>query len=207
MTEYLTVLENCSAEYSEKRSRFIANVYHCESEEDATRIISETRSKYFDAKHNVYAYLLKDKTARFSDDGEPHGTAGKPILDIITGSGVTDILIVVTRYFGGVLLGTGGLVRAYSSASKDALFSAQKVKMCTGAKYSVKCEYTDHSKLLSVIENCNGTVNDTVFADKVEVFFSLKKEDIKNFEDTLRESFSARLVANFAEECIFSIKI
>lgn len=207
MTEYLTVLENCSAEYSEKRSRFIANVYHCESEEDATRIISETRSKYFDAKHNVYAYLLKDKTARFSDDGEPHGTAGKPILDIITGSGVTDILIVVTRYFGGVLLGTGGLVRAYSSASKDALFSAQKVKMCAGAKYSVKCEYTDHSKLLSVIENCNGTVNDTVFADNVEVFFSLKKEDIKDFEDTLRESFSARLVANFEEECIFSIKI
>ncbi|MCQ2440929.1 MAG: YigZ family protein [Clostridia bacterium] len=207
MTEYITVLENCSAEYFEKRSRFIANVYHCESEEDATRIISETRSKFFDAKHNVYAYLLKDKTARFSDDGEPHGTAGKPILDIINGSGVTDILIVVTRYFGGVLLGTGGLVRAYSSASRDALLSAQKVKMCLGAKYSVKCEYTDHSRLLSVIENCNGTVNDTVFADNVEVFFSLKKEDIKNFEDTLCESFSARLVANFAEECIFSIKI
>ena len=207
MTEYLTVLENCSAEYSEKRSRFIANLYHCESEEEATKIISETRSKYFDAKHNVYAYLLKDKTARFSDDGEPHGTAGKPILDIITGSGVTDILIIVTRYFGGVLLGTGGLVRAYSSASKDALFLSQKVKMCAGAKYSVKCEYTDHSKLLSVIENCNGTVNDTVFADNVEVFFSLKKEDIKNFEDTLRESFSARIIANFEEECIFSINI
>lgn len=207
MTEYLTVLENCSAEYSEKRSRFIANLYHCESEEEATKIISETRSKYFDAKHNVYAYLLKDKTARFSDDGEPHGTAGKPILDIITGSGVTDILIIVTRYFGGVLLGTGGLVRAYSSASKDALFLSQKVKMCAGAKYSVKCKYTDHNRLLSVIENCNGTVNDTVFADNVEVFFSLKKEDIKNFEDTLRESFSARIIANFEEECIFSINI
>ncbi len=207
MTDYITVLENATAEYTEKRSRFIAYVYHCETEAQATEIISQQKSRFWDAKHNVYAYVLKDGTSRFSDDGEPHGTAGKPILDIITGSGITDILIVVTRYFGGVLLGTGGLVRAYSAAARDALNQSQKVKMCMGAVYGVRCDYADHSKLLSVIENCNGTVNDTHFTDCVEVLFSLKTEDVKKFEDTLCESFSSRLTANFVEESVFSEKM
>ncbi len=207
MTDYITVLKSVTAEYSEKRSRFIATLYHCETEAQATEIISQQKSRFWDAKHNVYAYVLKDGTSRFSDDGEPHGTAGKPILDIITGSGVSDIIIVVTRYFGGVLLGTGGLVRAYSSAARDAVNLSQRVKMCNGATYSVKCDYADHSKLISVIEKCNGSVKDTLFTELVEVLFSLKNEDIKNFEDTLCEVFSSRLTANFVQESVFCQKI
>ena len=121
MQEYTTIQGDFTAEYTEKHSRFIAVAFHCETEQQASEIIAAQKSKYWDARHNVYAYLLKDGTARFSDDGEPHGTAGMPMLEVIKGSGITNVLVVVTRYFGGILLGTGGLVRAYSTSTRDAL--------------------------------------------------------------------------------------
>ena len=116
MEKYITVLGESTAEYTEKRSRFIATIRHCDSEEEALAFIEEMRSKYWDARHNVYAYSVKHQ-GRFSDDGEPHGTAGKPVYDVITSDGITNLAVVVTRYFGGVLLGTGGLVRAYSKSA------------------------------------------------------------------------------------------
>lgn len=135
MESYITVSGESVGEYSEKRSRFIATLRHTETEEQAAAFLAEMRSKYWDARHNCYAYSMSGGTLkRFSDDGEPHGTAGKPILDIIDGSGLTDIMIVVTRYFGGVLLGTGGLVRAYSAAAREAVANANRVKM-TPAPY------------------------------------------------------------------------
>ena len=153
--EYKTVYEGGEGEIVEKKSRFIATVIPCEDEETALQFIEATKKKYWDAKHNVFAFnVKKGKTLRFSDDGEPHGTAGKPILDVIVGSGLTDIAIVVTRYFGGVLLGTGGLVRAYSKSAKDVIESAEVFQMIPSLEYETVCEYTDHSKLENLIVSC-----------------------------------------------------
>lgn len=207
METYVTLLSGSSAEYCEKRSRFIAVASPCDSEAAATALLSDLKSKYWDARHNCYAYVLKDGTARFSDDGEPHGTAGKPILDVIKGSGVTDVIITVTRYFGGVLLGTGGLVKAYSTSARDALLSAPKAKMCPSTVLSVECPYSDHGKLMNLLEGCDISLEDTVFTDKVTVVFSIKQEHIEEFEKKLCESFSARLTAKRLQEKYSAFKI
>lgn len=196
MGRFLTVLEDSTAEYVEKRSRFIANLRHCETEEDAAAFLDEMRSKYWDARHNVFAYSVGGGSlCRFSDDGEPHGTAGKPILDVIAGSEIKNIAIVVTRYFGGVLLGTGGLVRAYSKSAKDAVNNAKVVEMIPCTVYETVCEYTDHQRLVSIIENADGRINDTEFTDKVKLNYSFRDEDFPPFNAKLSETFSARLTA------------
>lgn len=117
------IISGGTGEFTDKKSRFIANIYHIEDEDMAVKIIEQLRKKYWDARHNCYAYVLggKSEIQRFSDDGEPSGTAGKPILEVITGNECGNCLCVVTRYFGGVLLGTGGLIRAYTNAAKEAL--------------------------------------------------------------------------------------
>ncbi len=208
MNRYLTVLEASVAEYVEKRSRFIANLRHCETEEEATAFLEEMRSKYWDATHNVFAYSVDGgRLCRFSDDGEPHGTAGKPILDVILGSEIKNIAIVVTRYFGGVLLGTGGLVRAYSKSAKDAVLNASVVEMIPCSVFETVCEYTDHQKLLSVIENSFGKLENTEFTDKVTVRYSFKDNDFPAFSQKLTEVFSARLDAVEKEKTVTAFPI
>ena len=196
MEKYTTVFEESTAEYEEKRSRFIATLRHCENEQEAKAFIEEMRSKYWDARHNCYAFIgEKGRLCRFSDDGEPQGTAGKPILEVLTGSGIVDIAVVVTRYFGGTLLGTGGLVRAYTKSTQDAIENAKKVEMIPCTVYSVVCEYSDHRSLEYLIENTLGEITDTVFAEKVTVEVAYKDENAPKFLETLRETFSARLEA------------
>ncbi len=195
MDKYITVLETSSGEYSEKRSKFIAALVPCLSEAEAGEIIAGIKSKYFDARHNVYAYILKNGSKKFSDDGEPHGTAGKPVLDILQGSNIVDAVLVVTRYFGGVLLGTGGLVRAYSAAAREAIENAEKVEMCPSDILSVECDYTYYQKLLSLVSLSGGIVEDNVFADKVKLFIRIKEEDSRKFRENLTETFASKLVA------------
>ncbi len=207
MKEYITIEGNSTAEYDEKHSRFIATAFFCDSEESATNIITAQKSKYWDARHNVYAYVLQNGSMRFSDDGEPHGTAGMPMLDVIKGSGVTNVLVVVTRYFGGILLGTGGLVRAYSTATRDALNQAQKVLMCACTQFSVTTEYTNHSRLLRLIEDEGGMLIDTIFTDKVELIFRFKDTDKKEFLNKLNEAFAAKLEAKIQQNSFFPFKI
>lgn len=207
MKEYITIQAFSTAEYTEKHSRFIANAYPCESEAQAVKLLAELKSRYWDARHNVYAYVLHDGTARFSDDGEPHGTAGKPVLDVINGSGITDVLVCVTRYFGGILLGTGGLVRAYSTSTKDALQSAQLVQMCPCTEYEVVCDYSSHARLVTLIENCGGVINDTEFTDSIKITFVLKEEYCPDFEDKVREAFSSRIVPKTIKKALFPYKI
>lgn len=203
MKRYLTALGEATAEYVEKRSRFIATLRHCETEQEAVSFIEEMRSRYWDARHNCFAYTVQGGTlSRFSDDGEPHGTAGKPILDVVLGSELKDIAVVVTRYFGGVLLGTGGLVRAYSKSAKDAILNSQVYEMIPSTLYSIVCEYSDHQKLLSLLENCGGKVNNTEFTDKVTLDVAFKDEDIALFSEKLSETFSARLKAEEKEKII-----
>ena len=207
MREYKTVEGSFTAEYSEKHSRFIATCFHCESENDASEIIATQKSKYWDARHNVYAYVLRDGTARFSDDGEPHGTAGMPVFEVIKGSGITNVLVVVTRYFGGVLLGTGGLVRAYSTSARDALCGAQKVLMCACKEYTVSCDYGNFDRLVRLIEDCGGMIQNTDFTDKVTVSFMFKNADCDGFLNKLCEIFASKLTAEQQNELFFPFKL
>lgn len=208
MGRYLTVMGRSEAEYTEKRSKFIATLIHCETEEQALEFINEMRSKYWDARHNVFAYSVAGGTlSRFSDDGEPHGTAGKPVFDVITGSGVTDVAVVVTRYFGGVLLGTGGLVRAYSKAARDAVDSASFAEMIPCTLFSTLCEYTDHNRLVDLIERSGGVIENTDFTDKVNVSYSFKDELVDSFLPKLSENFSARLAATELERKISAVLV
>ncbi len=208
MGRYLTVLGQSQAEYVEKRSKFIATLIHCETEEQATEFINEMRSKYWDARHNVFAYSVAGGTlSRFSDDGEPHGTAGKPVFDVITGSGVTDVAVVVTRYFGGVLLGTGGLVRAYSKAARDAVDNASFAEMIPCTVFLTLCEYTDHQRLVDLIERNGGVIENTDYTDKVALKYCFKDELVDAFLPKLSESFSARLAAVEVERKISAVLI
>ena len=196
MNKYLTVLGRNESEFTEKRSRFIATLCHCETEAEAMAFIDEMRSKYWDAKHNVYAYSVeKGRMTRFSDDGEPHGTAGKPVFDVLTGSGATDVAVVVTRYFGGILLGTGGLVRAYSKACKDALETAKMAQMIPCTVFETVCEYAEHQRLVSLIESKGGKIENTEFTDKIRIEYCFKDSEIEGFMPSLCENFSARLEA------------
>ncbi|MBE6728265.1 MAG: YigZ family protein [Ruminococcaceae bacterium] len=195
MESYLTISQQYDGFYEEKRSRFLSAVIPCTSEEQVSSIMAEIKSKYWDARHNVYAFVLRDGTARFSDDGEPHGTAGKPVFDVLMGSGLQDVLVVVTRYFGGVLLGTGGLVRAYSSAARDAVQKVDIVEMCPCVKYAIACPYSDHQRLERLISDCNGNIESSDFAADITINVSFKLKDADEFLLKLREIFSARLTA------------
>lgn len=207
MQEYTTISGEFTAEYSEKHSRFIATAFFCESEAQASEIIAAQKTKYWDARHNVYAYVLQNGTARFSDDGEPHGTAGMPILEVIKGSGITNVLIVVTRYFGGILLGTGGLVRAYSTSSRDALGRAQKVLMCACAEYLIDCDYGSFDRLTRLIDDAGGMIQSTDFTDKVTINVMFKKVDCDAFLDKLCETFASKITANPQKEIFFPFKL
>ncbi len=207
MKEYLTVFSETETEYVEKRSRFIATLRHCETEQEAGAFLEEMRSKYWDARHNCFAYSVDcGKLCRFSDDGEPHGTAGKPMLDVIAGSGITNIAVVVTRYFGGILLGTGGLVRAYSKSVQDVLAAAQVVRMVPSVVLSITCDYTEHGKLVNLITAQEGNITDTEFTDRVSVEFCLKNELVEKFSKNLTETFSARLQYEIKEKKLMPFK-
>lgn len=196
MESYITVSGESVGEYSEKRSRFIATLRPIETEDQVAEFLAEMRSKYWDARHNCYAYSISQGTLkRFSDDGEPHGTAGKPILDIIDGSGLTDIMIVVTRYFGGVLLGTGGLVRAYSAAAREAIAAAERIKMTPCTVYKASCGYSELERLTKLISDCGGRVENTVYTADVELVFYLEDSSCEDFLLKLKEMFAARISA------------
>ena len=149
MDEWFTLYTGGTGEIEEKKSRFIATIEPVSSEEEAAAFIASMKKKYWDARHNCSAFVIgaNGEKTRCSDDGEPSGTAGRPMLDVLTGERVTDAAVTVTRYFGGTLLGTGGLVRAYSSAVKTALSNCGIIKKVMGYRLSAECDYNDHGKL------------------------------------------------------------
>ena len=165
----------------------------CRTEQEAAQLLNAQRTRYFGAKHTVYAYLLHDGTARFSDDGEPHGTAGKPILELLKSSAVCDVILIVSRYFGGVLLGTGGLVRAYTTAAQSALNQAQRVLMSPAAQCRVRCSYGDYEKLKRLIETGGGRVAECLYAADVSLLFEIRLADLPAFSQNLEKAFSSRL--------------
>ena len=186
---YQTVAVEASDEFVEKRSRFIGYCKPVQTEEEAIAFIQSIKSKHWDAKHNVYAYCLREgQIKRYSDDGEPQGTAGIPTLDVLLKTGVTDVVVVVTRYFGGILLGGGGLVRAYSHATKLALDRGSVVTMQMCRLCSLSCDYNQYGKIVSLIPECNGVIDDSDFAEAVTVRFHMGKEDLTSFEKQLADA-------------------
>lgn len=146
MEEFITIEENVQTEITEKKSKFIANLFYIENVEEAENIIKQTKKKYFDAKHNCIAYRVIEKgqiIEKSSDDGEPSGTAGQPMLSILQKNNLANVLIIVTRYFGGILLGTGGLVRAYSGSVLKVIEEAKKVTKCLGQELQVELDYNE----------------------------------------------------------------
>ena len=174
---YTTIEKEAIAEFEEKKSIFIGHAMPVKTEEEATAFVKELKNKYRDATHNVFAYVLGDGTVqRYSDDGEPQGTAGMPVLDVIRKSGCTDTAIVVTRYFGGILLGAGGLTRAYAHAASIALESAEIVTYEEFRVMRLVCSYGEYQKYLSLLQNAGAMIDDTVYDDKVTLTFAQKPD-------------------------------
>lgn len=189
MAQYTTVAAPGEDAFVEKRSRFIGYCRPVQTEEEALAFIQEIRSKHWDASHNVYAYILREGgIMRYSDDGEPQGTAGVPVLDVLRKPGITDAVIVVTRYFGGILLGGGGLVRAYSHGASIAVKAAgvQVMKECL--LLSVRCAYTFYGRLASLVPEHGGIIDDTVYDDAVTISFHMAPEALPAFEKALADA-------------------
>ena len=191
---YLILYQGGSGELTEKKSRFIANTRPVESEEEALAFVEEMRKQYWDARHNCWAYVIGDRgeKKRGSDDGEPSQTAGKPMLDVLTGSGVTNICVVVTRYFGGILLGTGGLVRAYSGAAKAGLEGSVIVEKKLAEKIQVVTDYNGLGKIQYIAAERGITTLDTQYTDKVVMTFLVPVVEAAAFSAALTEGTNGR---------------
>ncbi|MEZ3445138.1 MAG: YigZ family protein [Lachnospiraceae bacterium] len=169
--DYVLLIKGAEAELVEKKSRFIATVRPVASEEEAAAFIEEMKKKYYDARHNCSAFVIGDRgqLTRSSDDGEPSGTAGRPMLEVLLGSGIRNIAAVVTRYFGGTLLGTGGLVRAYSGVLKEALAKCETARQHFGVRMKIKADYNAVGKLQYILAGRGIAIEDSVYAADVEM--------------------------------------
>ena len=202
--DYKTVARESSDEFVEKRSRFIGYVKPVKTEEEAVAFINQKRSEHWDARHNVYAYSLREgNIKRYSDDGEPSGTAGMPVLDVIVKNEIYDVFVVVTRYFGGVLLGTGGLVRAYSQGSKIALEAGGIVLMRSCLLCETSCSYTRYGKVSSLIMESGAETDDTIYESDVKIKFHIPPEQLPQLNKKLADATSGEVQASSDGEAYF----
>ena len=201
-----TVYEGGEGEITEKKSRFIATVSPVHSEEEALTFIEKTKKKYWDARHNCYAYILGENQScvRSSDDGEPQGTAGHPMLDVLMGEQLYDVAVVVTRYFGGVLLGTGGLVRAYSGAVQEGLNNCTLMGKKKGIPVILKTDYTGLGKLQYLTASKQIIVLDTLYEDCVKMKILLEPDQIEAFRGEVMDATSGKAVWEEQEEIFFA---
>lgn len=181
-----TIKKNEETEITVKKSTFIANIFRVDSEEEAKEKIKNICKKYFDAKHNCYAYRIlkqeEDRTTeitKFSDNKEPQGTAGGQILEVIKNSQLYNVIIVVTRYFGGILLGTGGLSRAYSESAQKVVQKAKVLEQTIGNEYIIKCGYEDQNEILYELKKQSIKIKNTEYKEKIEITISISKENIE----------------------------
>lgn len=184
--EYRTIGKESSDEFIERKSRFIGYIKPVQTTEEAVAFINEIKSKHWDATHNVYAYVLREgQVRRYSDDGEPQGTAGIPVLDVLLKENLTDCVVVATRYFGGTLLGAGGLVRAYSHTAKIAVDAGGVITMKLCKILKVTCDYNFYGRLNSLIPDMGGVIDDAEFSDNVTVTFQMPVGIVPEFEAKL----------------------
>ena len=187
MEEYLVPTQFGEDEFIEKKSRFIGRVWPVDTEEEALARIQEMKKQHYDATHNCWAYIIKDGAVRFSDDGEPGGTAGMPMIQVLQREGLNNIVCVVTRYFGGILLGAGGLVRAYTKGAKIAVDAAGKSMKRVWSVLYVPCPYTYYERLKLEVEAFGGIIRDTQFGAEVELEILVAKPQTEAFLEKLTD--------------------
>ncbi len=192
---YRVIAREATGEIVEKKSRFIATMVPVSDEDAAAAFLDAMRKRYYDARHNCYAYIIgKDtRTERSSDDGEPSGTAGRPMLEVLRGAGLTDVAAVVTRYFGGVLLGTGGLVRAYTQALQAAVENSEMITMRGGVQYTVSADYTLTGKLQHLFATEGVFVKDTIYSEQVTFCIVIPPALEEKLKKSMIELSSGRL--------------
>lgn len=182
---FKTINQAQTAEITEKKSKFIANIFYVESIEEAEEYIKQIKKKYNDAKHNCFAYAIETEdgsiAVKYNDDGEPGGTAGAPMLKIILENGLSNVLVVVTRYFGGILLGTGGLVRAYSDVTKKAIEKAKIIQKTRGYEAKIQIEYDSLETLKYYLKKQNIKIINTNYEEKIEVIVEIPKNVLNEF--------------------------
>lgn len=208
MVEQLrTVYQGGVGEIVEKKSRFIATVRLVESEEEALTVLEAARKKYWDAKHNCFAYVIGERreTVRCSDDGEPSGTAGRPMLDVLLGEEITNIIVIVTRYFGGTLLGTGGLVRAYSRAVQEGLANSRIIDRKYGVRMEIRSDYTGIGKIQYLLASRQIPVLDTQYTDQVVTEVLLPKGQADQVRAEITEGTNGRAEMRETEELYFAV--
>ena len=195
VSSYRVLLEGGEGEIVEKKSRFIATVRRVETEEEAIAFIEEMKKKYWDARHNCSAFVIGSRAelTRCSDDGEPSGTAGRPMLEVLLGDGVRNIAVVVTRYFGGVLLGTGGLVRAYTQAVKEGLENSLIGTMCHGVEVELKTDYNGVGKILYILGQHGISAYESDYGADVALKIRFKSELAEGLQKELTEATSGRI--------------
>ena len=187
LEKYRTILNQAEAEIIEKKSRFIATVRPVKNEEEARQFIDEMKKKYWNATHNVFAYQIGDRNEiqRCSDDGEPQGTAGKPVLDVLAGEDIKNTAVIVTRYFGGTLLGTGGLVRAYCKSAKEGILSAGIAEMVLYRRFSIVTDYPTSGKIQYEVLQDGHIIHDTIYTENVEFIILTESNRAEEFNNKM----------------------
>ncbi|MBP3339492.1 MAG: YigZ family protein [Lachnospiraceae bacterium] len=201
------VYEGAVAEIVEKKSRFIAYVRPVNTEDEATSFIDEIKKKHWDARHNCSAFVIgkNNELTRCSDDGEPSGTAGKPMLEVLLGQGLHNVAVVVTRYFGGVLLGTGGLVRAYQAAVKEGILASKVLEKFEGAMYKVETDYNGIGKIQYILAKENINTLGVDYSDKVVVEFVVKSDEEGKIVKEITEATAGKAGIERVEELVFGV--
>jgi len=206
MDEYYSLYKGAVGEIEEKKSRFIATIEPASSEEEATAFIARIKKQYWDAKHNCTAFVVGDdgQLMRSSDDGEPSGTAGRPMLEVLKGEKLTNIAVVVTRYFGGTLLGTGGLIRAYQSAVKEALKECVILKKLSGSYLIIGSDYTDYGKIQYMAGANRWNIMSTDYGESVVTTMIAEKNNVDEIISQITEATAARANIEIGDDVIFS---
>ena len=201
MESYITVRHHASFEYEDRKSIFIGEAMPVTTESEALAFIESVKKRYPDARHHVYAYVLRDNSImRFTDDREPQGTAGMPVLDVIRKNGLTDTVVVVTRYFGGTLLGTGGLVRAYSAAAIGAVESAEIITYDIYVTLTIETTYSDYQKFAPIFAEAGYRSEDVRYTDKVILTGSVRKINLDGLTDKIVQTTSGRAKIEIIDE-------
>lgn len=195
MKEYVTIAQRAEDDFFERKSQFIGYIAPVSSEEEALTFLAEIRAKHRDARHNCFAYILQNGVKRASDDGEPQGTAGVPIMEVVEREGLTDVIVVVTRYFGGILLGAGGLVRAYAHAAKLAVDAAQRKVMSPAVLVEMQMDYNQYGRINNVLSKYTAIIQDTAFTDMVTMRILFIERDVDAFRSELTEMTAATVEA------------
>ena len=205
LTPYRTIRKQSEVNIIINKSRFIGRAFPVSTEDEALQILASIRKQHYDATHNCYAYVIRNGAARFSDDGEPSGTAGMPIMDVLKTNELQNTLIIVTRYFGGILLGAGGLVRAYSRSAADAVTEAEPVQVTPGTKLKLTLDYSRYNAIEDFIR-ANTVIDSIDYTDSVTLNLLIKTDRAEEFISSITEKTDGRCTPQITGEEYMSIK-